>query len=201
MTISRRKFLVGLGASFIAPTFYDLALQKYSSTRGALLLKPHKPNVFLGAYDWSGDGTYMLFNGEPDIPMPDFWEWTWRQWADTYPYSSDLKCWDRDGIDLDGRVDQGFAEETWILRYSGNADAYQLLEDLDLGLGPESQGTLGGLSFVECPSPGSSYRGVEGDAFAMSLLQKRLIDIDAGIEIYMGDQKSPEPPSKMIERW
>ena len=71
MTISRRNFLVGLGASLIAPTFYDLALQKYSLTRGALLLQPLKPTTTLGAYDWSGEGTYMLFNGEPELPMPD----------------------------------------------------------------------------------------------------------------------------------
>jgi len=201
MTISRRKFLVGLGSSVITPTFYDLALKKYSSTRGALLLKPLNPTITLGAYDWSGEGTYTLFNGEPDLPMPDFWSWTWKDWAENYPDDSDLDCWERDGIDLDERVDLGFAEETWILRYSGNAEAYQLLAGLDLGLGPETQETLGGLSFVECPSPGSNYRGVEGDPLAISLLQKRLIDIDAGIEIYMGDEKSPEPPANIIECW
>ena len=201
MTISRRNFLVGLGASLIAPTFYDLALQKYSSTRGALLLKPLKPTISLGAYDWSGEGTYMLFNGAPDLPMPDFWTWTWKDWAENYPDDSDLDCWERDGIDLDEPVGLGFAEETWILRYSGNADAYQLLAGLDLGLGPETQDTLGGLSFAECPSPGSNYRGVEGDALAMSLLQKRLIDIDAEIEIYIGDEKSPEPPGDVIDCW
>ena len=201
MTISRRKFLVGLGSSLITPTFYDLAIKKYSSTRGALLLKPLNPTITLGAYDWSGEGIYMLFNGEPDLPMPDFWSWTWKDWAENYPDDSYLECWERDGIDLDEQVDQGFAEETWILRYAGNADAYQLLAGLDLGLGAETQETLGGLAFVECPSPGSSYRGVEGDALAMSLLQKRLIDINAGIEIFMGDEKTPEPTSKVISFW
>ena len=165
----------------------------------ALLLKPLRPTTTLGAYDWSGERPFMLFNGEPDLPMPDFW--TWKDWAENYPDDSDLDCWDRDGINLDEQVDLGCAEEIWILRYSGNAYAYQLLAGLDLGLGPETEETLGGLSFVECPSPGRNNRGVEGDALTMSPLQKRLIDIDAGIEIYIGDEKSPGPPGNVIECW
>ena len=44
----------------------------------------------------------------------------------------------------------------------------------------------GFIDFVECPSIGSNYRGVECDDLGLALLQKRLIDLDAGIQLKLG---------------
>ena len=41
----------------------------------------------------------------------------------------------------------------------------------------------GQIEFIECPNPGSNYRGVEADTLGLSLLQNKLNQLDAAIEI------------------
>ena len=203
MDTSRRQFLIGVGGGLLLPSFYTSALRHYETTNSSLLLKPKNPTITLGAYDWSGEGEYALMLGRPDEPLPDFWFTTWQEYADKYMGGHELYAdeWERDGIDPEDQVDQGYAEESWILRETPNAKAYMLLEGLDLQLDDAGDDSLGTLEFLECPTMGSCYRGVHGDALAMSLLQKRLIDINADIEIVMGEKDAPEPDSKVLGYW
>ena len=75
------------------------------------------------------------------------------------------------------------AEETWILQSSSNGRAYNILSGYELNLTGSEPGKAGFIDFVECPSIGSNYRGVECDDLGLALLQKRLIDLDAGIQL------------------
>jgi hypothetical protein len=94
-----------------------------------------------------------------------------------------LELWEEDGIDPDDTVEAGFAEETWILKNSPNAQAYDLLWAYDLGLDDDSVTEDGQIEFIECPNPGSNYRGVEADVLGLSLLQDKLNQLDTAIEI------------------
>ena len=131
---------------------------------------------------------YTLFEGEIETSIPDFTFMSWREFADEYlrdPEGS-VELWEQDEIDPDDYVDQGFAEETWILQASSNGRAYNILSGYELNLTGSEPGKAGFIDFVECPSIGSNYRGVECDDLGLALLQKRLIDLDAGIQLKLG---------------
>ena len=94
-----------------------------------------------------------------------------------------LETWKRDGIEKDDAVEEGFAEETWILKNPPNARAYDLLWAYDLGFDDHAATEDGQIAFIECDSPGSNYRGVEADVLGLSLLQDKLNQLDRAIEI------------------
>jgi hypothetical protein len=89
-------------------------------------------------------------------------------------------------LDLDGPADEFILAETWYYRDSPSARAYRLLEDLDLGSTLEGQDAVGGLRFIDGLHPGNDYFGVlADDEISISLLQKRLNDLNTGIHITM----------------
>ena len=185
MDLSRRNFLIGVGAGLILPSYYELARKHVFNSGEPLILPPLSPEIKLIAHDYAGFGYYTLNWGDPYSDLPRFDDMTWRQFADAYMHGGEgyLELWQEDGIDPDDTVEEGFAEETWILKNSPNARAYDLLWAYDLGLDDDAASEDGQIEFIECPNPGSNYRGVEADLLGLSLLQNKLNQLDAAIEI------------------
>ena len=186
MDTSRRQFLVGLASGLILPKFYDWTRNYVERTGEAPLMKVKDPQIILKANtSVYGMEHYTLFEGEIETSIPDFTFMSWREFADEYLGDSEgwVELWEQDEIDPDDYVEQGFAEETWILQSSSNGRAYNILSGYELNLTGSEPGKAGFIDFVECPSPGSNYRGVECDDLGLALLQKRLIDLDVGIQL------------------
>ena len=185
MDLSRRNFLIGIGAGLILPSYYELARKHVLNTGEPLILPPPSPEIKLIAHDYAGLGSYTLNWGDPYSDLPRFDDMTWRQFADAYTHGGEgyLELWQEDGIDPDDTVEEGFAEEHWILKNSPNARAYDLLWAYDLGLDDDAATEDGQIEFIECPNPGSNYRGVEADVLGLSLLQDKLNQLDTAIEI------------------
>jgi len=185
MDLSRRNFLIGVGAGLILPSFYDLACKHVLDSGEPLILTPPSREINLIAHDYAGNGFYTLNWGDPYSDLPSFDDMTWRQFADAYMHGAEgyLDIWEMDGIDPGEPVERGFAEETWILRNSPNAKAFDLLATFDLGLDSHAARKAGVVDFIECDHPGSNYRGVEADAIGLSLLQAKLNNLGSEIEI------------------
>ena len=185
MDISRRNFLIGMGAGLMLPSFYELARKHVINSGEPLIFAPPSPEIQLIAYDYAGTGSFTLNWGDPFSDLPSFQNLTWREFADAYMHGAEgyLETWKRDGIDPDDAVEEGFAEETWILKNSPNARAYDLLWAYDLGLDDHAATEDGQIAFIECDSPGSNYRGVEADLLGLSLLQDKLNQLGRAIEI------------------
>ena len=185
MDLSRRNFLIGVGAGLILPSYYELARKHVANSGEPLIMAPRSPEIKLIAHDYAGNGSYTLNWGDPYSELPLFDDMTWRQFADNYMHGAEgyLDLWKEDGIDLDDTIEEGFAEETWILKNSPNAKAYDLLRAYNLGLGDHASTDDGQIEFIECDSPGSNYRGVEVDVLGLSLLQDKLNQLDTAIEI------------------
>ena len=72
----------------------------------------------------------------------------------------------------------------WCRTDSPNARAYRLLEKLDLGPNLTGKDAVGEINFIDGPCPGNDYLGVEAPTqLDISLLQKRLNDLNTGIRI------------------
>ena len=185
MDLSRRNFLIGVGAGLILPSYYELARKHVFNSGEPLILPPPSPEIKLIAHDYAGFGSYTLNWGDPYSDLPRFDDMTWRQFADAYMHGAEdyLELWKEDGIDPDDTVEEGFAEEQWILKNSPNAQAFDLLRAYDLGLDDHASTDDGQIEFVECDRPGSDYRGVEADLLGLSLLQDKLNQLDTAIEI------------------
>ena len=73
----------------------------------------------------------------------------------------------------------------WLRTDSPNANAYYLLEHLDIG--PDltgANGELGGIHFIDGECPSYDYLGVRcEDELSVSLLQARLNELDTGLAV------------------
>jgi hypothetical protein len=64
------------------------------------------------------------------------------------------------------------------------ARAYRLLENLDLGPDLNGKDAVGQIDFLDAPNMCSWYLGVQTeDPVSVSLLQKRLNDLNTGIRV------------------
>jgi hypothetical protein len=197
MSISRRNFILGTGAGLILPAYYDKVFTFFENHGEPLIEIPKQFHTDLFAVDWGG-GIYEFQLGkvepEPYGPMT-LREYARRFFGDEQGYL-DAFCCERDGIkpDFEALADPWMVETTWE-RDSPAADAYRLLDGLDLGpdfdaldidLEDDDERVVGELDFVDCPNPCSSYLGVQTeDAVSVSLLQKRLNDLNTGIRVSM----------------
>ncbi len=187
MSISRRQFILGASgaaAGLILPSFYDKALSYFENHGEPLIVLPRESDVELVVYDF---GSFQLHLGDPNIEPPamTYREYGIRYWGSVEDYMEG--CFDPEDIDLDALVEPWKVEEAWYRSDGTSAQAYHLLEPYDLG--PEFSGTesVGSLEFIDGPCPGSDYLGVEAaDLMSISLLQKRLNDLNTGIRISMG---------------
>lgn len=186
MPISRRQFMLGTASGLILPSYYETVLAYFDNHREPLIDVPRRFDTDLFAVN-TGYGEYELNLGDPDAEPP---EMTVREFAERY-FGSEKDYLQHVGeeeeIDLDAQIDWDVLVDYWARTDSPNAEAYFLLEDLDLG--PELTGAdaVGEIRFIDGACPGNDYLGVEAaDGVSVSLLQKRLNELGTGIRVLMG---------------
>ncbi|MHA7816428.1 MAG: hypothetical protein ACX93N_08135 [Pseudohaliea sp.] len=183
--ISRREFLVGIGAGLILPKFFDRALAAYDNFGEAILEAPQVPNPSILTARTYGDG-YQLLLGDPDEQPPE--SMTLREYVERYGYwdmETAEENWD---MALDDQMDFWQYFDTWCREDSPNARAYHLLDSYDLGsLRGHGREKAGEIEFIDGPCPGNDYLGVEAaTALDLSLLQTRLNELGAGVQLVVG---------------
>jgi hypothetical protein len=186
MSTSRRQFILGTGAGLILPSYYDKVFTFFENTGEALIEIPKQTDIELIAIDRTGDG-FELNWGDPWLEPP---EMTVREFAVRYFGSEEnfIELSEEEDIDFDAKMDFWDVVDTWSYRDSPNARAYRLLEDLDLGPDLTGEDAVGEIKFIEGASPGNDYLGVEAPSqLDISLLQKRLNDLDTGIRISLAE--------------
>ena len=184
MSISRRQFIVGTASGLILPSYYDKVLTSFENTGEALIEIPKDAEIELIAIDRGGNG-YELNWGDPWSEPP---EMTVREFALRYFGSEEdyLEAHGYEDVNFDKKLGFWDVVDTWMCTDSPNARAYRLLEDLDLGPDLNRADAVGEIRFIDGPCPGNDYLGVEAvDEVSISLLQKRLNDLDTGIRISM----------------
>jgi hypothetical protein len=163
MSISRRQFILGTAAGLILPAYYD--------------------KVF----------TFFENHGEPMLEIPKQasrppWGMTRREYAQRY-FGSEQEyieaCeYDPDHIDWDEPEYPPCVDMAWSRNDSPAAKAYRLLDGIDLGSKFNGDDAVGHLEFMDGPNPCSNYLGVQTeDPVSVSLLQKRLNDLNTGIRV------------------
>ena len=186
MSISRRNFILGTAAGLILPSYYDKVLSYFENHGEPLIEMPGQADLTLIAKDWGG-GIIDFHLGEvatePPGPM------TLRDYADRYFGGEqgylDACFEEREEVDFNELAYPSMVETTWT-RNNNAAQAHRLLERLDLGPDFDSDDAVGQIEFVDCPGMCSDYLGVQTeDPVSISLLQKRLNDLQTGIRIVM----------------
>jgi hypothetical protein len=186
MTISRRHFLIGIAPGLILPSFYDKALAFLAHHDRPLLELPPERQIELVAVDHGG-GDYELNVGNPYREPPEMTvrEYAVRYWGGEEAY---VEAWDcePDEVDWNATQEPWHVLEAWARQDSPNAEAYRLLEDLELGPSLSGPDAVGELIFTDGACPGNDYLGVSAaDHLTVSLLQERLNQLDTGVFITM----------------
>ena len=127
MTITRRRFTAGLGAT--AASISLSPLLTYSTQQE---VKPAKRDV-LYAMDYTGDGVYQLSLNMKHDHHPDFHITAVNLLIASWVDGSRL-CWYFVEQSLDDFIDYDWAFEYWLGHNSGSAEAYRFLSDIDLKL-------------------------------------------------------------------
>ena len=187
MSISRRHFILGTAAGFILPSFYDKVFTFFENHGEPLLEAPSQATTELYAVNW--DDCFIEFYldeipAEPPVPMTVH-EYATRYFGGEQGYL-DAYCCERDGIEVgfDAIEDADMVENTWLRQDSPMARAYRLLQNLDLGPGFKGEDAVGQIEFLDAPNMGSWYLGTQTeDPVSVSLLQKRLNELNTGIRI------------------
>ena len=186
MSISRRQFILGTGAGLILPSYYDKVFTFFENHGEPLLEIPKQASLDLYAVSQGpGDG-YELNAGVPwaEPPPMTVREFALEQCGSEEAYQEEW-C-DGEEVDFDSYVDPEFAAESWGRSASPNAQAFYLLEGLDLGPDLEGANAVGEIRFIDGACPGNDYLGVRAtDQVSVSLLQKRLNELDTGIRIVL----------------
>ncbi len=150
----------------------------------ALIEVPKTTEIELIAVDRGGDGLELNW-GDPWEGPPKM---TVREFARRYcggeeAYRIDW-CWEEEEVDFDAQMDWWDVVDCWARVDSPNAKAYRLLENLNLGPDLVGKDAVGEIRFIDGPCPGNDYLGVEAPSLVdVSLLQKRLNDLDTGIRL------------------
>jgi hypothetical protein len=187
MSISRRQFILGTGAGLILPSYYEKVFSFFENRGEPLIETPKRASRDLYAVDWDCE-IFELYLDElqPEPPGPmTIREYAKRYFGDEQGYLDAYRC-ERDGIevDFDAILDAEMVENTWLRQDSPMARAYRLLDSLDLGPDFASGDSVGQIQFLNCPNPGSNYLGAQTeDAVSISLLQKRLNELNTGIRV------------------
>ena len=187
MSMSRRNFILGTAAGLILPSYYDKVLSYFENHGEALIEIPSHANIDLIAMGWGG-GIIDFHVGEVARELPG--PMTLREYALRY-FGGEQGYLDaygevREEVDFDDIACSDMVGTTWIRTDSPTAKAHWLLEELDLGPDFGSDDAVGQIEFVDAPGMCSDYLGVQTeDPVSVSLLQKRLNDLNTGIRISM----------------
>ena len=181
MTITRRRFIAGLGAT--AASISLSPLLTYSTQQE---VRPPERDV-LYAMDYTGDGVYQLSLNMKHDYHPDF-HMTCREFADRFigGWKKTLS-WYFAEQSPDDSIDYDWAFEFWLRHNSGSAQAYHFLSGIDLKLGKQVDSTeQGWITFIDGPYPGNDSLIVEVDELGLGLLALELnrkeISIDFVLE-------------------
>ena len=184
MSISRRQFILGTGAGLILPAYYDKVFTFFENHGEPMLEIPKQASRTMYAYAW-GDGFEFLLDGRETEPP---WGMTRREYAQRY-FGSEQEyieaCeYDPDHIDWDEPEYPPCVDMAWSRNDSPAAKAYRLLDGIDLGSKFNGDDAVGHLEFMDGPNPCSNYLGVQTeDPVSVSLLQKRLNDLNTGVRV------------------
>ena len=185
MSVTRRNFLVGLGAGLLPPTAWDFYANYLARTGEPYLKAPHSPLRRLFAADCDDPEGLRLLLDYPshDASVPDFSQFTKGEFIARY-----LPSWTDEDLEyegeLDQRVDQQYAFNYWVDAHSPDTKAFAFLQDLNLALTSEDreQGK-GWIHFVNSPCPGNCSRWVNTDLLGASILQQKLSELRLPIAV------------------
>jgi len=167
---------------------YDKVFTFFENTGEAYLERPKQATTDLSAAVGRGEG-FQLNLGDPYEEPPKL---TYREYA-RYCMDNDEEYLEElieEGYDLDAEMEFYDYIDEWAYRDSPNAKAYRLLENLDLGPDFDSEHAVGQLQFYDCPSICNDYLGVHAeDEVSLSLLQKRLNELNTGIRITVTQER------------
>jgi hypothetical protein len=169
MTITRRRFIAGFGAT--ATSISLSPLLTFSTHQEP---KPTEPPV-LYAVDYTGDGVYQLSLNMRHDYHPDF-HMTCHEFADRF-MGGWKKASSRYFAELspDDFLDYDWAFEYWLRHNSGSAQAYHFLSGIDLRLGKQvDSNEQGWITFIDGPCPGNDSLFVEVDELGLGLLALEL---------------------------
>lgn len=189
----RRSFLIGLGVFLTAP--YVAKLEASIAQKAAvepLITEVSASRVLRAVPNYRG--FVITFDEEEDLPVL-----TYRQMLDEFhgqwfPPGTPLNEEEVENLEanfeitpeqLDDVAPPRTYEDEWRERNNPMLNAFNFLDDLDLGPEDEVGGDLrGDLHFIEGEHPGSSYIAVETpDELTLHLLQARLLDLGENVFI------------------
>ena len=180
MSISRRQFILGTASGLILPSYYDKVFTYFENHGEPLIEMPSQADTELLIVD-----EFLQFHlgdscAEP--PVMTVREFALEHCGGEEAYQENW-C-DGEEVDFDDFVDPEIVVDYWARHDSSNAQAFYLLEGLDLGPDLNRKNAVGEIRFIDGACPGNDYLGVEAaDQVSISLLQKRLNELDTGIRI------------------
>ena len=187
--LTRRQFLIGSAAGLILPDWLLKAEQFLRNEGEPLLEAPEKTTDVLSAISDEGENYILSLNYDPDVYI----RYTWRELIEKYIeyykgepveyWIEEVKSLGFNG-NLDEYVDDTLAFDYWLSTESPDLKAFQLLENLDLGVKGEPGSLAGSLIFTYGYHPGDgSPHVIARDDLTLSLLQKKLNDLNTGVEV------------------
>jgi hypothetical protein len=186
MSITRRQFLISTasgGVGLILPSYYEKVFSFFENHGEPLLEAPTLITEDLYA-DLQAD--YQLNIGLPATEYPEMtWREVFKRYYCSFPDAEELeKEFALTPADLDKPADIDAFFDSWCRTDSPNAQAFYLLNRLDIGTELRQGDQVGGLVFYDGPIPGSDYLGVHAEcAVTLSLLQHRLNKLKTGIRV------------------
>ena len=192
--ISRRTFLKATVAASSGFIFSDwlIKAENYIEMEGEPFLEaPGRSELILYAMDWGGD-EYQLSLGNPFqepvlITWREYFEFIGCSGFDEYHGSNNPADWNYMGIDE--LVDEDKTMYHWITSSSPDARAFDYLESLNLGPIIRDKNEIGEIRFYDGVAPGNDSRIVSvPDDLSLSLLQKRLNQLDGGVSVNLATE-------------
>ena len=184
MSISRRQFILGTASGLILPSYYDKVLSYFENHGEPLIEIPKQADTELLVVDDYGSLQFHLGDPEAEPPEMTVREFALEHCGSKKAYQEEW-C-DGEDVDFDDFVDPEIVVDYWARHDGSNAQAFYLLEGLDLGPDLNRKNAVGEIRFIDGACPGNDYLGVEAaDQVSISLLQKRLNELDMGIRITM----------------
>jgi hypothetical protein len=194
--ITRRTFLKATASTatgLILPSWLVKAENYIDAVNEPFLEPPERVDKVVYAVD-CGANDYYLSLGKPRGDIPSLtWRYLFEHWYDFDSFEEyfgtddpeDLK-----GYNLDDLAPEEDILDYWVAEGSEYARAHEFLNNFDLGVDFRDENGVGEIEFVRgsCPGNDSTFVTVP-DHLSISLLQKRLNQIDGTIEVVFHDNR------------